>query len=349
MATVELRGLTKRYGASVAVAGVDLAIAEGELVALVGPSGCGKTTCLRMIAGLIEPDDGKVLIGGADVTRAPVHTRNLGLLFQSYALFPHMTVFENVAFGLRRRRVREPDLSRRVAAALDLVRLGQLAGRYPKQLSGGQQQRVGLARSVVTEPSVLLLDEPLSNLDAALRDEMRVELRRLQQRLGLTTVLVTHDQQEALTMADHMAVMRAGRIAQYGPPADVYHRPASAFVAGFVGRSNFFDVGRAADGSLCGPGGIALGRPASAGTAALKGVLRHEKLRLGGGAPPGAVTFPVEVALRSFAGASALYVLRLEGGTEWQADLPAAPELAQGARTTAWFLPDDLIVVPADA
>ena len=246
MATVELRRLSKRYGAAVAVDQIDLSIAEGEMIALVGPSGCGKTTALRMIAGLIEPDSGQVLIGGADLTRAAVHTRNLGLVFQSYALFPHMTVFENVAFGLRRRGVREPDLGRRVGAALELVRLGALAGRYPKQLSGGQQQRVALARALVIRPTLLLLDEPLSNLDAKLREEMRAEIRDIQQSLGITTVFVTHDQTEALAMADLVAVMDTGRVAQLGPPTEIFERPATPFVAGFVGRINA--LGGEADG-----------------------------------------------------------------------------------------------------
>jgi len=348
MATVELRRLTKRYGAAVAVAGIDLAIMEGEMIALVGPSGCGKTTVLRMIAGLIEPDDGQVLIGGADMTRAPVHKRNLGLVFQSYALFPHMTVFENVAFGLRRRGVRDPDLTRRVTEALALVRLDALAARSPKQLSGGQQQRVALARSVVTEPRVLLLDEPLSNLDASLSDEMRVELRRLQQRLGITTIFVTHDQQEALTLADRMAVMRAGRIEQIGAPQEVYDRPASGFVASFVGRSNIFAVETMPEG-LRGPGGIALHAtgvlPPGPG---LRAALRHEKLRLDGHPPPDANVFPAAIALRAFAGAQAHYVVRLDAGIEWQAEAPAQPVLAEGARVTAWFMPDDLILLPGD-
>lgn len=346
MATVELRRLCKRYGAAVAVDQIDLSIAEGEMIALVGPSGCGKTTVLRMIAGLIEPDAGQVLIGGNDLTRAPVHTRNLGLVFQSYALFPHMTVYENVAFGLRRRGVREPELGRRVGEALGLVRLGGFSGRYPRQLSGGQQQRVALARSVVTEPRVLLLDEPLSNLDAALRDQMRVELRRLQQRLGITTVFVTHDQQEALTLADRMAVMRGGRIEQIGTPQEVYERPASAFVAGFVGRSNLFEVDATTDG-LRGPDGITL-RANGTARGRMRAALRHEKLRLQGTPPPGANAFDAEITLRSFGGAQALYMVRLKSGPEWQAEAPSNPPLPEGARVTAWFMPDDLILLPFD-
>ena len=347
MATVELQGLTKRYGGALAVAGVDLTIRDGEMIALVGPSGCGKTTALRIVAGLIEPDAGRILIGGEDVTRAPVHRRNLGLVFQSYALFPHLSVFENVAFGLRRRGVREPELTRRVSGALELVRLEALGGRYPKQLSGGQQQRVALARSVVTEPRVLLLDEPLSNLDASLRDAMRVELRRLQQRLGITTVFVTHDQEEALTLADRVAVMRAGRIEQLGSPQEVYDSPASAFVAGFVGRSNFLDA-VVQDGVLRGPGGLALAASDAPAGSRMRVALRHEKLRLAMEPPPGATALPAEIVLRAFAGSQSHYVLRLDSGTELQAEAPARPEWPEGTRLVAWFVPEDLILLPAD-
>jgi spermidine/putrescine ABC transporter ATP-binding subunit len=353
LATVSLRGLTKRYGAAAAVAGVDLAIAEGEMVALVGPSGCGKTTVLRMIAGLIEPDAGQVLIGGADVTRAPAHKRNLGLVFQSYALFPHLSVFENVAFGLRRRRVPEAEIGRRVSQALALVRLEGFEGRFPRQLSGGQQQRVALARAVVTEPRVLLLDEPLSNLDAGLRDAMRVELRRLQQSLGITTIFVTHDQEEALTLADRVAVMRAGRIEQVGAPQEVYERPANAFVAGFVGRTNLLDavVVGAADAllHLSGPGGVPLVvRGAAPPGARVRLALRHEKLRLGDAPPDAANVHLAEVALAAFAGAQCQYLLRLPGGLELQAEAPSNAVFPRGAQVTAWWTADDMILLPAE-
>ena len=355
MATVELRRLSKRYGSTTAVRDLDLAIAEGEIAALVGPSGCGKTTVLRMIAGLVEPDGGAILIGGTDVTRTPVHKRELGLVFQSYALFPHLTVFENVAFGLRRRGVGEAEIRRRVAAALDLVRLGELASRHPRQLSGGQQQRVALARSVVTEPRVLLLDEPLSNLDALLRDEMRVELRRLQQRLRITTVIVTHDQQEALTLADRVAVMNRGRIEQYASPQEVYDHPASVFVAGFVGRSNLIDVTveASANGrlSLRAPDGMAIAAagPDHAPGTTLRAVLRHEKVRLGAAAPPNAANvFLAEIVLRAFAGAQCQYVLRLPTGLEVQADAPADVTLTEGSRVTVWWSADDVIVLAPD-
>ena len=236
---VRLRRLTKHYHHVAAVDHVSLTIPPGNMLALLGPSGCGKTTCLRMIAGLVQPTSGEILVNGKPITNVPVHRRNVGMLFQNYALFPHMTVAENVAFGLRMRSVRKAEIRDRVATALDLVQLGALGGRTPAQLSGGQQQRIALARALVIEPAMLLLDEPLGALDKSLREDMQVELRALQQRLGLTTIMVTHDQDEALTMADQVVVMRAGRLEQAGSPGNVYSRPASRFVAGFIGASNF--------------------------------------------------------------------------------------------------------------
>jgi putative spermidine/putrescine transport system ATP-binding protein len=239
MARVQLEALSKSYGGTVAVSGVTLTIAQGEFIVLLGPSGCGKTTTLRMLAGFIAPTEGHIRIGEQDVTRVPPWRRNTGLVFQSYALFPHMTAAENVAFGLEMRKLPGPEIAGRVREALEMVRLGALGDRLPRQLSGGQQQRVALARALAVRPDVLLLDEPLSNLDAKLRAEVRVEIRELQQRLGLTTVMVTHDQEEALTMADRLVVMAEGRVRQIGSQRDLYERPADRFVADFVGRSNF--------------------------------------------------------------------------------------------------------------
>ncbi|MGE7414911.1 ABC transporter ATP-binding protein [Methylobacterium tarhaniae] len=244
MGTLLLDGITKRYGEATAVAGVDLDIRQGELVALLGPSGCGKTTTLRMVAGFIEPTAGRVVIGGRDVTRLPPHARDTGMVFQSYALFPHMSVADNVGFGLEMRKVGRAERDRRIAEALRLVRLDALADRLPRQLSGGQQQRVALARALVVSPAVFLLDEPLSNLDAKLRSEVGLEIRELQKRLGLTTLMVTHDQDEALAMADRLVVMEHGRVLQVGSAEDLYERPANAFVAGFVGRCNLLDGAR---------------------------------------------------------------------------------------------------------
>ncbi|MDQ8731511.1 ABC transporter ATP-binding protein [Bradyrhizobium sp. LHD-71] len=238
MSTLVLDRLRKRYDRTTAVERVDLTAKQGELVALLGPSGCGKTTTLRMVAGFIAPTDGRVLIGDRDVTQVPVHLRNTGMVFQAYALFQHMTVAQNVAFGLEMRRVERAEREKRVAEALRLVRLDHLADRMPRQLSGGQQQRVALARALVVNPAVFLLDEPLSNLDAKLRAEVRMEIRALQQRLGLTTLIVTHDQEEALTMADRLVVMERGRVRQIGTPEELYENPADVFVASFVGNCN---------------------------------------------------------------------------------------------------------------
>ena len=239
-ASVRLRELIKQFGATRAVDRVSLAIEPGSIVALLGPSGCGKTTTLRMIAGLLHPDAGDIIIDGRSITDVPVHRRNVGMLFQNYALFPHMTVAENIGFGLETRNIRRSAAAPRIAAALQLVQLAGFEHRMPAQLSGGQQQRVALARALVVEPAVLLLDEPLGALDRGLRQDMQVELRDLQRRLGITTVLVTHDQDEALTIADRIAIMRDGYIEQSGTPADVYQRPVSRFIASFLGASNFF-------------------------------------------------------------------------------------------------------------
>ncbi|HTF52106.1 MAG TPA: ABC transporter ATP-binding protein [Pseudonocardia sp.] len=235
---VELRGVGHNFGAGPVLADLDLAVDRGEFLALLGPSGCGKSTTLRVIAGYLRPAEGQVLIGGRDATRVPPQRRNIGMVFQSYALFPHLSVAENVAFGLRMRKVGKLERTRRVGEALELVGLGQLAARKPGQLSGGQQQRVALARAVVIRPDVLLLDEPLSNLDARLRIQLRSELARVQRETGLTAVLVTHDQEEALALADRMAVLRDGRIAQQGSPREVFERPRNRFVAQFLGYEN---------------------------------------------------------------------------------------------------------------
>ncbi|HEX3954047.1 MAG TPA: ABC transporter ATP-binding protein [Stellaceae bacterium] len=250
-ASLRLSELTKLFGATRAVDRVSLAIEPGNMVALLGPSGCGKTTTLRMIAGLVEPSAGEITLGDRRLSGVPVHRRNIGMLFQNYALFPHMNVAQNIAFGLQTRGVKRAELAARVNEALELVQLGTYGERLPTQLSGGQQQRVALARALVVEPLLLLLDEPLGALDKSLRQEMQVELRALQRRLGITTVMVTHDQDEALTMADRIVIMRDGSVEQSGAPAEIYQRPASRFVASFLGASNFFRgrVERVVDGA----------------------------------------------------------------------------------------------------
>ena len=281
MARLELNHLSKRYGDHAVVADVTLDVADGEFLVLLGPSGCGKTTTLRMIAGFVEPSDGTARIGGVDVTYLPPWRRNTGMVFQSYALFPHMTVAENVAFGLEMRKVARPEIATRAREALRLVQLEGYADRLPRQLSGGQQQRVALARVLAIRPDVLLLDEPLSNLDAKLREEVRVEIRELQRQLGLTTVMVTHDQEEALTVADRLVVMAEGEIRQIGSQRDLYERPANRFVAGFVGRSTFLQGRVTTPGTFETAGGLSLQcRPdATPGRAAL--ALRPERISIG--------------------------------------------------------------------
>ncbi len=237
-AFLTLEGVAKQYGTVTAVADVSVAVTGGEFLGLLGPSGCGKTTTLQMIAGFEAPTRGRILLDGRDLTAVPAAKRGIGLVFQSYALFPHMSAAENVAFGLEMRRVPKARRRERVAAALDLVHLSHLADRFPRNMSGGQQQRVALARALVFEPSLLLLDEPLSNLDAKLREEMQVELRALQRRIGVTTILVTHDQAEAMALCDRVAIMQAGRLVQIDVPWQAYDLPADGFVADFLRRSN---------------------------------------------------------------------------------------------------------------
>jgi putative spermidine/putrescine transport system ATP-binding protein len=235
---VRLEGLSRHYGPVVALDHLDLTLAPGELIALLGPSGCGKTTTLRLLAGLEDADTGRVVVGGRDVTHVSAAKRDMGMVFQAYSLFPHMTVRQNVAFGLRLRKVSADRRDKRALEMLDLVGLVTQAERYPHQLSGGQQQRVALARALAIEPQVLLLDEPLSALDAKVRAQLRDEIRRIQLEVGITTLFVTHDQEEALAIADRVGVMRDGRLEQLAPPTEVYSRPATSFVAEFVGLSN---------------------------------------------------------------------------------------------------------------
>jgi spermidine/putrescine transport system ATP-binding protein len=239
---VQLRALTKRYDETTAVDGIHASIEAGEFFSLLGPSGCGKTTTLRMIAGFVRPTAGEILLDGVDVAQVPPHRRNVHTVFQNYALFPHLDVFDNVAFGLRRRKLDKDEVRSRVEQAIELVELGGLGGRRPQQLSGGQQQRVALARALVLRPAVLLLDEPLGALDAKIRKQLRIELKALQEEVGITFVFVTHDQEEALSMSDRVAVMSAGRIEQIGTPAEVYENPATVFVADFLGVSNLMDA-----------------------------------------------------------------------------------------------------------
>jgi ABC-type Fe3+/spermidine/putrescine transport system ATPase subunit len=240
-AEVTLRGLTKRFDDVIAVDAVDLHVAAGEFLSLLGPSGCGKTTTLRLVAGFEQPDEGSILIGGEDVARLPPYRRDVNTVFQSYALFPHLKVLDNVAYGLKQRGFDRAERHERARAMLELVRLPEVETRKPKQLSGGQQQRVALARALVMEPKVLLLDEPLGALDLKVRRQLQIELKRIQETVGVTFVYVTHDQEEALAMSDRVAVMAAGRIEQIGTPREIYDNPSSPFVADFIGETNFIE------------------------------------------------------------------------------------------------------------
>jgi iron(III) transport system ATP-binding protein len=235
---VSIQNLVKRFGNVIAVNGISVTVEKGEIFTLLGPSGCGKTTLLRMIAGFHHIDSGKILFGGRLINDVPAHKRDIGMVFQSYAIFPHMTVRENIAYGLKARRIPRNEINKRVDDALELVQISQLGDRKPNELSGGQQQRVALARAFIIEPGVLLMDEPLSNLDAKLRVQMRTAIKKLQRRLGITTIYVTHDQEEALAISDHIAVMKNGNVMQVGMPSEVYKYPRNLFVAGFVGTSN---------------------------------------------------------------------------------------------------------------
>lgn len=239
---IELINISKRFGSYQALHSTNISIRNGEFLTLLGPSGCGKTTLLRLISGLETPDEGKIFINGQDVTALPPEKRHLNMVFQSYALFSHMTVYDNVAFGLRCKKIMETEIQCRVEKVLTMVKLIQLADRKPSQLSGGQQQRVAIARAVVNEPIVLLLDEPLSALDYNLRKDMQIELKQLQRRLGITFIFVTHDQEEALSMSDRLVIMNDGCIEQIGTPKDVYEEPANLYVASFIGEANIFDV-----------------------------------------------------------------------------------------------------------
>ncbi|HEY1421774.1 MAG TPA: ABC transporter ATP-binding protein [Candidatus Dormibacteraeota bacterium] len=292
---LRLRGVRKNYGHVVAVAGVDLAIEEGEFFTLLGPSGSGKTTLLRMIAGFERPDSGTIELGGRDVTSLPPHMRETNTVFQDYALFPHMTVGQNIGYGLRIKHVAGAERRNRVERALQMVRLSGLENRKPNQLSGGQRQRVALARAVINEPEVLLLDEPLGALDLKLRQEMQIELKQIQKEVGITFVYVTHDQEEALTMSDRMAVMSNGQIEQIGSPVEVYERPATEFVAGFIGISNVLSR----DG--------------------VRFVVRPEKIRMlaeGENADPGMTIEQGTVEEVVYVGMSTRYVVRLNRGEQ---------------------------------
>jgi putative spermidine/putrescine transport system ATP-binding protein len=352
MARLRIEGVSKRYGEVVAIREVTLDVADGEFVVLLGPSGCGKTTTLRVVAGFVEPDSGSVELGSRDITWLPPWKRNAGLVFQSYALFPHLTVAQNVAFGLEMRKTAAADMGRRVGDALKLVRLEHLAERVPRQLSGGQQQRVALARALVFHPDVLLLDEPLSNLDAKLRQDVRVEIRELQRTLGLTTVMVTHDQEEALTMADRLVVMQDGAVRQVGTQQDLYERPCDRFVASFVGRSSFIEGEIEASGSFRSRGGLALNcAPGAPGPATL--ALRPERILLGHAPQPGVDNnLPGVVEFVSYLGATVDMHVRISAKERVVVQIPnraggLVPQVGEQVHV-AWLIANS-IVFPGSA
>lgn len=359
MSAVTLTDIVKRFGEFTAVHRMSLDIPEGSFVTLLGPSGCGKTTTLRMIAGLLDPTEGDIAIKGRRVNDVPIHKRNLGIVFQNYALFPHRTVAENVGFGLKYRGVPREEAARRVQAALELVQLPHLAGRYPIALSGGQQQRIALARAVVIEPDVLLLDEPLSALDANLREDMRVELKNIQKRIGVTSIFVTHDQSEALAMSDRIIVMSEGRVEQIGPPAEVYNTPATEFVAKFLGAANILPaecIGVDGDELALDVADFArvviprARAPQLAGAGKASLVIRAEKLHL---TPPDApaderLTVPAVVEAVDYQGQAARYFLRV-GMHQMQAiNMIEDSPFHEGERVALRFRARDCAALPAE-
>ncbi len=339
---VELRGLRRSYGDVHALDGLDLRLAPGELVVLLGPSGCGKTTALRIVAGLERQDEGEVLVGGKDITRVPPNKRDMGMVFQAYSLFPHLTVRDNVAFGLKLRGRGARDRRQRAGDMLDLVGLGQHADRYAHQLSGGQQQRVALARALAIEPAVLLLDEPLSALDAKVRVQLRDEIRRIQLEVGTTTLFVTHDQEEALAVADRVGVMNAGRLDQIAPPAQLYAAPATPFVGEFVGLSNRIPAHSA--GGSAEVLGVAVRTLPGSATGSGVALVRPESVRVSADASGSAT-----VAAVAFLGPVSRVTLTLADGTLAMAQMPsseaAALEVGQPVDITVDPVP---ILVVAD-
>ncbi len=344
---LELAHISKSWGRLAALADISLQVQRGTFLSLLGPSGCGKTTLLRVIAGTLAPDGGRVVVDGTDVTRLPTYRRNMGMVFQSFALFPHLSVADNVAFPLQVRGRPRSEQRARVSEVLRMVHLDAFADRFPRELSGGQQQRVGLARAIVYQPKILLLDEPLSNLDASLREEMRLEISQVTRQLGITAIYVTHDQQEALALSDAIAVMNHGHIVQLGSPEEIYRTPAGEFVARFIGYANSIPVqvegGRArleADGSV-----LEIPRVTLAGAAVA--FIHASAVELGPAESSGPNRLLCTVADAAFMGDHVEYVLRHAAGVQLKARAPVAREaFARGTIVAAYLPATKLIVVP---
>jgi iron(III) transport system ATP-binding protein len=347
MSDLVLDGLTKRFGANIAVDRVSLTIDHGQLVCLLGPSGCGKTTTLRLIAGFVTPDEGAIRVAGRTISAPsgslPPEQRNMSMIFQSYALWPHMTIAENVAYGLRIRRLPRDEIAARVKTILAVTHLEALAERYPNELSGGQQQRVALARALVVEPETLLLDEPLSNLDANLREEMRYEIRRLHDGYKYTTVYVTHDQAEAMTTADRIVVMNEGRVEQLGSPEDIYQRPRSEFVARFIGGTNIFR-GRKLGPDLIDCDGLVLrcgsGEFAAAGDTAVSVRLHDIAITVSDGGDDAPNEASGEVVRQAYLGAHRDYLVALRGGQQARVVAPMTVNVPVGSAVRLHFPPE---------
>jgi ABC-type Fe3+/spermidine/putrescine transport system ATPase subunit len=319
-----VQGIEKRFSDNVPVLnGLDLAVADGEFFTLLGPSGCGKTTLLRCIAGFLQPDAGTIAMDGRRIDELAAHRRDIGMVFQDYAIFPHLTVAENVAFGLRARHLDRCEIGRRVPEALRMVRLEALAGRLPAELSGGQQQRVGLARAMVIRPKLLLMDEPLSNLDAKLRLELREDIRDIQRRLGITTIYVTHDQEESMAVSDRICVMNAGRMQQVATPFELYHRPCNRFVANFVGAMNFLPAEVAGDVLAVGPARV---RVRGAADGKVETAIRPEEVILGRSSAPG-LRLPAILRKVTFLGREIHCVLESEAGRLLHHARTSSPDL----------------------
>ncbi|WP_050467969.1 ABC transporter ATP-binding protein [Herbaspirillum chlorophenolicum] len=360
MSAIEIHGVARQFGELKALDGVDLVIGQGEFFSLLGPSGCGKTTLLNIIAGFLAPSAGRVAIGGRDITALPPHQRDIGMVFQNYALFPHLNVFDNVAYGLRVRKSGSDAIRKRAGDMLDLVRLSELGHRMPHQLSGGQQQRVAIARALAISPQVLLLDEPLSNLDAKLRKEMQAELRRMQRDVGITTVMVTHDQEEALGLSDRIGILGCGHLQQVGTPLELYRQPANRFVAEFVGQANLIAARRDANGGYAALHHAGASQaplhlmPADGSAGEALFLLRPERIRLAPGSGHAAPAINVASGIvrdASYTGAGIHITVALAGHGELAVDAPEsafAAIPAPGSPVQLSWSAQDLVPLPPE-